>query len=228
MKRKKVVIYSPTKKKEMNILLPEFDVEIEMPQPKHYFYCITNTLNNKKYVGQTYDVKSRIHQHLSGDGSKLLLRDIVKQGTPTFKFEVLDIIYDDTRNVDEQEDTYIESFNCLYPLGYNLRLNRPIEPNDEGNTDENICIQAKFAFTNNIHKVFTVGEYTQARAYQVLTNLKNKYTTTMLRKKKKDKFNYFELRVDSDTDFNKNTIYDLKLHYNADQDCFTFCIYPAP
>ena len=81
-----------------------------------------------------------------------------------------------------------------------MRLNAPILANDD-EAKTTFAIQAKFCFTNGIHRVFSVSEYTQSRGYQTLTNLKATHQTTMCRKKKKTKFSYFELKIDSNRDF---------------------------
>ena len=101
-------------------------------------------------------------------------------------FEVLKCIYDEP-HMDVLEDYYIKLFNTLHPRGYNLRLNKAIEPNDD-EVKTTFAIQAKFCFTNGIHKVFSVSEYTQSRGYQTLTNLKATHQTTMCRKRKKTSF----------------------------------------
>ena len=51
-------------------------------------------------------------------------------------------------------------------------------------------------------------------------NLKNRYETTMLRQKKKDKFRYFELKIDSNRDFDKGNVYNLNVFYNVTDDYF--------
>ena len=114
----------------MNVFLSEYDITIEMPQPVAYIYCITNTVSQKQYVGQTKSIQKRVENHLQGKGSRPLLKDIVKQGVSDFKFEVLELIYGD-RNVDAVEDDYIDRLDCLHPRGYNLRVNATIIANDE-------------------------------------------------------------------------------------------------
>ena len=205
----------------MSIIIPEYDIVVKIPPINHYIYKITNQISGKSYIGQTRNIQRRICEHLSGDGSRLMMIDIAKHGVKKFNFEVLRCIYDEP-HLDHLEDYYIRVFNTLYPLGYNLRLNAQIEAND-ADVETTFTIQAKFVFTNGIHKVFSVSEFTQCRAYQVLTNLKATHQTNMCRKKKKGKFRYFEWKIDSNRDFEKGEVYNLSVKYSVDGDCFELC-----
>jgi hypothetical protein len=207
----------------MNINLTEYDVEIIMPVAKHYIYRITNTVSQKCYIGQTGDIKQRMENHLQGKGSKPLLRDIVKQGISYFEFEVLQILYEDG-DIDTLEDQYIEQHNCLHPLGYNLRMNRMIEANDEEVDLNNFSIQGKYVFTNGIHKVFSIGEYSQSRSYQIVSNIKATVETSLVKQKKLFKFRYLELMIESDTDYVEGGIYTLNLKYKFNEDKFSLII----
>ena len=202
----------------MSIIIPEYDIVVKMPPINHYIYKITNQISGKSYIGQTRNISRRICEHLSGEGSRPMLIDITKHGVGKFTFEVLRCLYDET-NIEALEDEYIRVFNSLAPNGYNLRLNAQIEANfDDVETTFNI--PAKFCFTNGIHKVFSVSEFTQCRAYQVLCNFEARYKSTMCRKKKKGKFRYFEWKIDSNRDFEKGKIYELNVKYDVIDDCF--------
>jgi len=195
----------------MNFFLPEYNIEVVMPDLVSYIYRITNTVSGKAYVGQTKNIQQRIENHLQGKGSKPLLKDIVKQSIGDFKFEVLELVYGD-RNVDALEDSYIDSLDCLHPRGYNLRVNATIVANDEEVDLNKICMQAKFCFKDKSDLVFSVGEFTQARAYQTLTNIQSNTETTKLKQKKKFGFSYIELKVNGDVDFSLGT-HDICLKY---------------
>ena len=203
---------------EMSIIIPEYDIVVKMPPINHYIYKITNQISGKSYIGQTRNISRRICEHLSGDGSRPMLIDITKHGVGRFTFEVLRCLYNET-NIEALEDEYIKKFDTLYPLGYNLRLNAQIEPNFD-DVETTFTIQAKFVFTNGIHKVFSVSEFSQCRAYQVLCNFEARYKSTMCRKKKKSKFSYFELKTDSNRDFEKGEVYDLSVKYDILEDYF--------
>jgi group I intron endonuclease len=204
----------------MNLFLPEYDIEITMPTPLSYIYCITNTVSGKHYIGQTKNIKRRIENHVQGKGSKPLLKDIVKQGISDFQFNVLEMIYDD-RNVDVIEDGHINRLNCLHPQGYNLRVNATIVANGEVIDLNEISIQGKFCFQKESHIVFSVGEFTQARGYQILANIKASTETTKLKQKRLFGYNYFEIKISSDRLFYSGDIHDLTLKYNFHTDTFT-------
>jgi group I intron endonuclease len=88
-----------------------------------YIYLITNTINGKKYVGQTQqdDIKTRwsahkkLNQNVIG---RYLLNAYKKHGINNFKFQIICVCFDDACN--ELEKYYIEKYNCLVPNGYNL------------------------------------------------------------------------------------------------------------
>ncbi len=89
-----------------------------------YIYKITNTINNKIYIGQT--VKSILHRqkrHIYAFSSKskrtALNSAIVKYGKNNFIVEEVDT----AQNIDElniKEKYYIKFYKSLSPNGYNL------------------------------------------------------------------------------------------------------------
>ena len=211
----------------MSITLKDFDVSVLMPVPIAYVYRIGNIVSQKSYIGQTKNIERRIKQHLTGDGSPLLLVDLVKQGVKEFDFEVLELVFDENTDVNALEDKYIKEYNSLVPSGYNQCLNAPIvaESSDtevlSDTSEQEIGITGKYCYATPTYYVFTIGEHTQARSYQTLMNLKSRLDTNMLIKRKKSKFSYFELRVESDRQFVKQSTYTLQLTYNEDEDTFT-------
>ena len=203
--------------------IKEFNINITMPTPLAYIYRISNRVSQKSYIGQTKDLERRITQHLSGEGSPLLLVDLVKQGISEFDFECLQVIYVDTPgNVLDAEDRCIEEHNSLSPFGYNKCLNRTITiESDVESPHDDITITGKFIRSTPVYHVFTIGELSQSRAYQTLINLKGSIDSNMLIKRKKGKFSYFELRVESDAEYVKGKDYDLCLFYEECSDTFT-------
>ena len=206
-----------------NIIIEEYGISVTVRSPKHYIYCITNNACGKRYIGQTKNIKQRIENHLQGKGSKDLLKAIVTQSLSDFSFEILEMLYAN-ENVDEIEDKYIHELDTLHPADYNRRINKQIQINDETINLDNIPIQAKFCFDNGEHKVFSIGEFSQSRAYQLLTNIKAHIETDKVKQKKLFKFNYFELRVFSKTDFVDGQVYDLVLKYKFNDDEFNHFI----
>jgi hypothetical protein len=190
-----------------------------MPQVYGYIYAITNTSNQKVYIGQTKDIKRRIENHLQGKGSMSVLQDIVKQGISTFEFEILHISYIPC-DMDALEDEEIAKHDCLAPLGYNRRLNRSIEANGEAVDLNNFSIQGKFVFQTDESKCFTIGEFSQARCYQTLLNIQKNTETSKIKLMKHFKFKYIEFRIESDISYTVGQTYELNLKYKFSDDKF--------
>ena len=84
-------------------------------------YKITNTVNGKSYIGQTIQdaVKTRIRDHLTGNGNRILKQAIEKYGQDAFVVEILhDSILPEF--LDTLEIEAIAKYNTLAPNGYNL------------------------------------------------------------------------------------------------------------
>jgi hypothetical protein len=154
------------------------------------------------------DPLQRFEQHLTGQGSQLLLHDIVSLGLSSFSFEILaEMKTDDKEMVEQSEDYYITKFNCLSPMGYNLRMNRTLVANGITDTD-NFEISGKFVFSDGTNKYFSVGEFTSSRSYQTLLNLPR---TDSIVSKKKFKFKYFQIRIDTERVFQMGQSYELNM-----------------
>lgn len=96
-----------------------------------YIYSITNTINDKKYIGKTsksnpYDrwkqhlQLARSFNNLQENNSALsmpILRAINKHGADNFKFRVLEECADD--RVNEREAFWIGKYNAAEGVGYN-------------------------------------------------------------------------------------------------------------
>lgn len=93
-----------------------------------HFYKITNTINNKAYVGYTgqYHATTRWKQHLSlakrGD-SQVLYSAMQKYGIENFTFQVLDTLNLSPEEAIKQETKFIIEHNTLVKNGngYNVR-----------------------------------------------------------------------------------------------------------
>jgi group I intron endonuclease len=89
-----------------------------------FIYKITNTINNKCYIGETIkdNPNSRWLSHKSNikckRGCPLLMKAFEKYGEDAFKFEVLIICFDE--DVFNFEKEYIKKYNSLSPNGYNV------------------------------------------------------------------------------------------------------------
>lgn len=85
-----------------------------------WIYLFINKINNKKYVGQTWNIQRRIREHITGQGcAKLLKLAIEKYGINSF--EVVKLQKANTQEeLDSMEIKLIEVLNTLQPNGYNL------------------------------------------------------------------------------------------------------------
>lgn len=88
-------------------------------------YRITNKINGKAYIGQTYDLKRRWRQHKRKTNEGIISRSIQKYGIDNFHFEVILssddyplLLESEMLNIAEQH--CIKSFNTIAPNGYNL------------------------------------------------------------------------------------------------------------
>lgn len=91
----------------------------------YYVYCITNLIDNKKYIGiTTNDIEIRFKQHIkeAKQGSeRYLCRAIRKYGESNFKVEKIDET-NDIEKLKKLEIKYIDEYNTFsnYGQGYNM------------------------------------------------------------------------------------------------------------
>ena len=91
-----------------------------------YIYMFKNKLNNKCYIGKTFNIKRRYKEHISGRVKSNLYNAIVKYGIDNFEFTTLDIIEkDDITELNNElnllEIKRIAEYNS-YNNGYNSTL----------------------------------------------------------------------------------------------------------
>ena len=181
---------------------------VEIPEPSET-WCIYRIYGiGKSYVGMSKDPLRRFEDHLTGKGSQLLLFDIVNLGLSSYSFEILaEMKTDDKEMVEQSEDYYITKYNSLSPMGYNLRMNRTLVPNGSTNS-ESFNISAKFVHGSGNNKYFSVGQFSNARSYQTLLNLP---LCSSIKQKRKYKFAYIEIRIDTERQFQIGQSYELNL-----------------
>ena len=83
-------------------------------------YLITNSVNGKKYVGVTKNIKTRMNSHASHTiPTKAAIKNAIKKhGRENFTIEVIE-----EGSVDycyEREPHWIAELNTLVPIGYNI------------------------------------------------------------------------------------------------------------
>ena len=93
---------------------------------EHIIYCYTNTVNNKKYIGQTNNFERRKKEHINqsiyrtnGNYTQYPIHKAIrKYGIDNFMIEILETT--DHEHVDERERYWINEYNTVVPNGYNI------------------------------------------------------------------------------------------------------------
>ena len=86
-------------------------------------YILTCIPTGLQYVGQSIDVKRRIHQHfrLNASGCKLLHQAFLEYGTDAFTYKIIECHpYISKPELVALERKYIRELKTLNPNGYNL------------------------------------------------------------------------------------------------------------
>lgn len=100
-------------------------------------YCVTNKINNKKYIGQTTrELKRRKNEHITqaDNGSDLAIHQAIrKYGEGNFEWSIIDQAYNQ-EELDNKEIYWIDFYNTYYEDGYNMALGGQFNLSD--NPDE--------------------------------------------------------------------------------------------
>lgn len=113
--------------KENKITCPECRKEINSKKIYSGIYCITNKIDNKKYVGQSVDIKRRWHQHKIELNNNThcnthLQNAWNKYGENNFKFDIL-FKSNDIEEINKMERYYIRLYNSIdQKYGYNIEF----------------------------------------------------------------------------------------------------------
>lgn len=93
-----------------------------------YIYLIRNKINNKLYIGQTIgNVRQRWANHCNPKNRNVVSKAITKYGKINFQISVIEKIFEENRDslfdkLNMLEKSYIQSWNCLVPSGYNVEI----------------------------------------------------------------------------------------------------------
>lgn len=83
-----------------------------------YIYLITNLINNKKYIGQTFNPSKRWKEHCRKN--QLISKAIKKHGKENFSFDILEMHYNQD-DVDNAETRLIKCHSShVSENGYNI------------------------------------------------------------------------------------------------------------
>lgn len=108
-------------KNEIGTIIEIQDTEIKIEVCK--IYLLTNTINNKIYIGQTWlELKARMGKNgVNYSNSPYLYAALQKYGSSNFKYEIL-VKCEDQETADFIEDYYIEQYKSRdSDIGYNLK-----------------------------------------------------------------------------------------------------------
>ncbi len=81
-------------------------------------YKIQNLINNKIYIGQSTDIKTRWYKHKCAQDDFYIHRALRKYGINNFSFDIIEECKKEELN--KKEKYYINLYNSLIPNGYNM------------------------------------------------------------------------------------------------------------
>lgn len=99
---------------------------------KKDIYIIRNDINDKVYVGQAINTKTRFQGHCKPSAAlenDLVARAIQKYGREHFSVEILE---SQVENYNDREKYWIEYYDCICPKGYNLTPGGEEPPGHKG------------------------------------------------------------------------------------------------
>lgn len=114
-------------------------------------YCFTNKINNKKYVGITFDMQRRYKQHKTARNRCPVFSNAIKKyGFETFDFTVLkeNLTQEDAKSLEKK---FIEEFNSIVPNGYNRTKGGDSSVKHTKETIEKIIEKNRIYRMNNPH-----------------------------------------------------------------------------
>lgn len=121
----KNTIYTKEKKIEIfNTIFTIDDKYIKYIDKKeiYWIYKITNTINNKVYIGKTNNIKNRVKNYINifckGEINNKIDKAINKYGITNFNISILEVAYNNY-SADIKEKYYIDLYNSITE-GYNI------------------------------------------------------------------------------------------------------------
>lgn len=115
---------------------------------KKDIYVIKNDINNKVYIGQAVNPKSRFKNHCQNKEKDIYFDKIIhKYGKEHFWYEILE---SKIENYNEREQYWISYYNSLVPNGYN------ISPGGDQKSIRNRGINAKRSSIKTEEELFAI------------------------------------------------------------------------
>ena len=141
-------------------------------------YCITNLLNNKKYIGLSKNCLRRWNEHKyralhpkrKDDTIKPLYCAIRKYGIENFSFEIVEIC--EYKNLKEREIYWIEYFDS-YTKGYNATLGGDLPEGHILKGEKHGCSKIKDKDVEKCRELYSLG-ISCKEAYQNILHFQNK------------------------------------------------------
>lgn len=136
---------------------------------KSGIYCIENLTTNKKYIGQSIDIKDRWRRHISELNNNNHHNDYLqkawnKYGEYDFEFYVLE--YCDNSDLNNKEIYYIDLYNTMdREYGYNLK---------SGGQDHNYqCEEVRNKISEANKKIYQNSDLRKIRSIDALNQWSN-------------------------------------------------------
>lgn len=83
-------------------------------------YIFTNKINNKKYIGESIDIRDRIMRYKYPKPVRPFEHALIKYGFDGFDLEIVYYPYFNKTELLETERLLIEEYDSLVPYGYNI------------------------------------------------------------------------------------------------------------
>ena len=104
---------------------------IETVNPMKGIYILTCKPTGLSYVGQSYNLKRRINEHLTNNSQNLIGHALQKHGADTFEFRVIEYPHVSKEALNAIEKWYIHKLQTQVPNGYNITEGGDFNPMDD-------------------------------------------------------------------------------------------------
>lgn len=148
-----------------------------------YVYKITNTVNNKSYIGISIHEpeKDRIRDHFSGNGNRVIANAVKKYGKDALIYEILEAnVFDEF--LPHLEVEYIARYKTMAPHGYNLTSGGEVTKRLSNETRQKISESKKGKMKGEKHHLFGKKHTVETRKKISQSKKGKKYSAEFRRK----------------------------------------------